>query len=77
KGLHKVRYFGLWHPAKRKDAARARLLLLRDLPAAVPQAQTTADAAEPSVRRSCLPINEQPTTNKRVARRHEWARATG
>ena len=28
KGLHKVRYFGLWHPAKRKDAARARLLLL-------------------------------------------------
>ena len=39
KGLHKVRYFGLWHPAKRKDAARARLLLLRDRPAAVPQAQ--------------------------------------
>ena len=25
KGLHKIRYFGLWHPAKRKDAARARL----------------------------------------------------
>jgi len=30
KGLHKVRYFGLWHPANRKDAARARLLLLLD-----------------------------------------------
>src|SRR5271156_6093531 len=50
KGLHKVRYFGLWHPAKRKDAARARLLLLRDRPAAVPQAQMTADAAEPENR---------------------------
>ena len=25
KGLHKVRYFGLWHPVRRKDAARARL----------------------------------------------------
>src|SRR5208282_3178112 len=30
KGLHKVRYFGLWHPSKREDAARARLLLLLD-----------------------------------------------
>jgi hypothetical protein len=28
KGLHKIRYFGLWHPARRKHAARARLLLL-------------------------------------------------
>jgi hypothetical protein len=28
KGLHKVRYFGLWHPSKREQAARARLLLL-------------------------------------------------
>ena len=28
KGLHKVRYFGLWHPSKREHVARARLLLL-------------------------------------------------
>jgi Putative transposase len=27
KGLHKVRYFGLWHPSKRAKAAQARLLL--------------------------------------------------
>jgi hypothetical protein len=27
KGLHKVRYFGLWHPRKRQSAAQARLLL--------------------------------------------------
>jgi len=27
KGLHKVRYFGLWHPSKRDTAARARLVL--------------------------------------------------
>jgi hypothetical protein len=27
KGLHKVRYFGLWYPAKRQYAAQARLLL--------------------------------------------------
>ena len=30
KGLHKVRYFGLWHPAKRAQAAQARLLLELD-----------------------------------------------
>jgi hypothetical protein len=27
KGLHKVRYFGLWHPSKRRIASKARLLL--------------------------------------------------
>jgi hypothetical protein len=34
KGLHKVRYYGLWHPARREQAARARLLLLLDYRAA-------------------------------------------
>jgi len=46
KGLHKVRYFGLWHPAKRDLAARARLLLLLDRPAPSHQAGTTEDAAD-------------------------------
>jgi hypothetical protein len=27
KGLHKVRYFGLWHPSQRQRVAQARLLL--------------------------------------------------
>jgi hypothetical protein len=45
KGLHKVRYFGLWHPAKRQDAARARLLLLFDRQATPLRTQTSADAA--------------------------------
>jgi hypothetical protein len=27
-GLHKVRYYGLWHPSKREQAAKVRLLLL-------------------------------------------------
>ena len=48
KGLHKVRYFGLWHPAKRKDAARARLLLLFDRQATPLRAKMNADAADPS-----------------------------
>jgi hypothetical protein len=48
KGLHKVRYFGLWHPAKREDAARARLLLLLDRQATSRHAQTSPDVAEPS-----------------------------
>ena len=51
KGLHKVRYFGLWHPAKRKDAARARLLLLSDRQATPRRAQMSADAVDPSADR--------------------------
>jgi hypothetical protein len=27
KGLHKVRYYGLWHPSRREQAAQARLML--------------------------------------------------
>jgi hypothetical protein len=48
KGLHKVRYFGLWHPARRKDAARARLLLLLDRQTTQPRGRIGADAADPS-----------------------------
>jgi hypothetical protein len=33
KGLHKVRYFGLWHPSQKKLAERARLRLELDRPA--------------------------------------------
>jgi putative transposase/transposase-like zinc-binding protein len=43
KGLHKVRYYGLWHSTQRENAARARLLLQQcpartDLEARSPQA---------------------------------------
>jgi|TARA_B100001964_G_C14180868_1_gene576173 hypothetical protein len=34
KGFHKVRYYGLWHPAKRPRQAKARLLLELAQPAA-------------------------------------------
>jgi hypothetical protein len=46
KGLHKVRYFGLWHPAKRDPATRARQLLLLERPASTHQAGKTEDAAD-------------------------------
>jgi len=46
-GLHKVRYFGLWRPARRKDAARARLLLRLDPQATPLRAQMSADAVDP------------------------------
>lgn len=42
KGFHKVRYFGLWHPSRRADAARVRLHLDLDRPA--PAQSTSADA---------------------------------
>jgi Putative transposase/Transposase zinc-binding domain len=43
KGLHKVRYYGLWHPSQRKHAARIRLLLRLEQP---PQASETAPVHE-------------------------------
>jgi hypothetical protein len=47
KGLHKVRYFGLGHPTKRQDTARARLLLRLDRPATPRQAETILNATDP------------------------------
>lgn len=44
KGLHKIRYFGLWHPSQREQAARAGLLLRLDRP---PAAGGAASASEP------------------------------
>jgi Putative transposase len=39
KGLHKVRYYGLWHPTRREHAQRARIMLLLDRPATSSQLQ--------------------------------------
>jgi len=47
KGLHKVRYFGLWHPTKREDAARARLLLRLGRSKPRP-AETSVNPADPN-----------------------------
>ena len=45
KGLHKIRYYGLWHPSRREQAARARQLLLLDQPAAVSGATPASEAS--------------------------------
>ena len=37
RGFHKVRYYGLWHPSKRDQSNRARLLLMLAAPANAPQ----------------------------------------
>jgi hypothetical protein len=44
KGLHKVRYSGLWHPARREQAARVRQLLLLDHPPASERTEVNKDA---------------------------------
>ena len=46
KGLHKVRYSGLWHPARREQAARVRQLLLLDQPPARQQTEENRDAGK-------------------------------
>jgi Putative transposase len=46
KGFHKVRYFGLWHPANRELAARVRLRPVLDQPQA-PTAAALGNLAAP------------------------------
>ena len=50
KGLHKVRYYGLWHASRREHAARARLLLQLQRPTDPGRrhqsSETTGDAAD-------------------------------
>jgi Putative transposase len=48
KGLHKVRYYGLWHPTRRAHAVRARLLLQRPVGADLetPSSETAGDPAQ-------------------------------
>jgi hypothetical protein len=52
KGFHKIRYYGLWHPSRREQAARARLLLQLDQPTAQDGAASVSeprdDATDPS-----------------------------
>jgi hypothetical protein len=46
-GLHKVRYFGLWHPSKREQAGRVRLHLLLERPMLPQATDLSADMADP------------------------------
>jgi hypothetical protein len=47
KGLHKVRYFGLWHSSKRECAARSRLLLQLDPPSNPRPAKASEETSKP------------------------------
>ncbi len=49
RGLHKVRYFGLWHPSHRTDAARVRQMLqLQAPPPAGPIPEPAVPLPEPT-----------------------------
>jgi Putative transposase len=64
KGLHKVRYYGLWHSTRRELAGRARLMMLLQTPPCsnleTSSSETTRDPADrsgdhtpPAERRAC------------------------
>jgi len=46
KGLHKVRYFGLWHPSKRELARKVRMMLTFERPIKQPAAETPDEPAQ-------------------------------
>jgi len=52
KGLHKIRYFGLWHPSQREQAARARLLLQLNRPADPGVAASASETPDDATARS-------------------------
>jgi Zn finger protein HypA/HybF involved in hydrogenase expression len=63
KGLHKVRYYGLWHPCKKDRQARARLLLALTKLAAASSSEDNsihlvADLAEQALAQSGLESHE-------------------
>ena len=54
RGFHKVRYFGLWHPAQRHNAARVRQMLQLEAP---PKADPPQDPVVPQFE----PSSAEPT----------------
>ena len=63
KGLHKVRYYGLWHPARREHAQRARLMLLLDRPATPSPATRSPETADRTADQS---PNHVPSDETRI-----------
>ena len=64
-GQYQIRYYGLWHPARREQAARARLLLQLDQPTAAGGATSASEAndgaAETSASGAVEPLRTCPS----------------
>ena len=59
RGFHKVRYFGLWHPSHRADAARVRQMLqLQAPPLAGPLAETVVPPQPTAPEAAVVPPTE-------------------
>ena len=71
KGLHKVRYYGLWHPARREHAQRARLMLLLDRPPTPSPATRSAETVDRATDRSA---NHTPSDETRICPRCQQGR---
>ena len=54
RGLHKVRYYGLWHPSKRSQSNRAWVLLILQTPADTTQPPSLADLLETLSQRTAV-----------------------
>mgnify|MGYP006197840877 CR=1 FL=1 len=54
-GFHKVRYYGLWHPARRDHLLTLRTVLLLEQPAGRSAASVATDLPEPAAPPAWLP----------------------
>ena len=71
KGLHKVRYYGLWHPTRREHAHRARLMLLLDRPATPSSATRSTETVDRATDRLA---NHTPSDETRICPRCQQRR---
>jgi hypothetical protein len=63
KGLHKIRYYGLWHSTRREQAGRARLLLLLHRPSnSEPEVSSPEASGDPADR----PGDHTPCADRRI-----------
>jgi len=61
RGFHKVRYFGLWHPSHRHDAARVRHMLQLQVPPSPDPPQQPAEALRDTTAAAAAPPVEPRT----------------
>ena len=54
RGFHKVRYYGLWHPSKRRESNRAWVLLILEAPTDTTQPPRLADLLETLSQRTAV-----------------------
>jgi hypothetical protein len=64
RGFHKVRYYGLWHPSKREQSARAWVLLILEAPGKSVQPRRMIASLSEALSQLMGPTDQAPDETK-------------